>query len=42
MPTKSIIRGRRLSAEELVPIQTLVAEHPLWPQTRLSRERCAR
>jgi hypothetical protein len=42
MPTESIIQGRRLSAEELVQIQTLLAEHPSWHRTRLSRELCAR
>jgi len=42
MPTESIIQGRRLSAEELVQIQTLLAEHPSWHRTRHSRELCAR
>ena len=42
MSTESIVQGRRLSAEELVQIQTLLAEHPAWHRTRLSRELCAR
>src|ERR1035437_2161797 len=42
MPTESISQGRRLSAEELVQIQTLLVEHPSWHRTRLSRELCAR
>jgi len=42
MPTEPIIQGRRLSAEELVQIQTLLVEHPSWHRTRLSRELCAR
>src|ERR1039458_3180531 len=42
MSTESIIQGRRLSAEELVQIQTLLVEHPSWHRTRLARELCAR
>jgi hypothetical protein len=42
MPTEPIIQGRRLSAEELVQIQTLLVEYPSWHRTRLSRELCAR
>src|ERR1019366_9774846 len=42
MPNQPIIQGRRLSAEELVQIQTLLVEYPSWHRTRLSRELCAR
>src|ERR1017187_4130241 len=42
MPTEPIIQGRRLGAEELVQIRTLLVEHPSWHRTRLSRELCAR
>lgn len=42
MPTETIIQGRRLGAAEVAQIQTLLAEHPSWHRTRLSRELCVR
>ena len=42
MSAEPIIQGRRLGAEELVQIRTLLVEHPSWHRTRLSRELCAR
>src|ERR1019366_8638518 len=42
MPTEPIIQGRRLGAEELVQIRTLLVEYPSWHRTRLSRDICAR
>ena len=41
MLTQSIIQGRHLSVPELAQIRTLLAEHPSWHRTRLSRELCA-
>ena len=42
MQIESVIQGRPLSAQDVTQIQRLVAEHPSWHRTRLSRELCER
>ena len=36
-----VIQGRQLSDQDLLQIRRLLAEHPSWHRTRLSRELCA-
>lgn len=42
MQSASIIQGRRIGDEEIGLIRCLLAEHPRWKRTRLSRELCER
>lgn len=41
MPDLDVIQGRPLSDQDLLQIRRLLAEHPSWHRTRLSRELCA-
>lgn len=41
MPDLVVIQGRPLSDQDLLQIRRLLAEHPSWHRTRLSRELCA-
>ena len=38
----TLIQGRRVSAEDLCEIRTLLGEHPTWHRTLISRELCQR
>jgi hypothetical protein len=41
MSAKTIIQGRSIGAEEVDQVRRLLAAHPDWNRTRLSRELCA-
>jgi len=41
VPDLVVIQGRPLSDQDLLQIRRLLAEHPSWHRTRLSRELCA-
>lgn len=41
MPDLVVIQGRPFSDQDLLQIRRLLAEHPSWHRTRLSRELCA-
>ncbi|MDA0321847.1 MAG: DUF4338 domain-containing protein [Verrucomicrobia bacterium] len=41
MSTETIIQGRAIGAAEVDRVRRLLAEHPDWNRTRLSRELCA-
>ena len=40
MSDTPLIQGRRVSPEDLLQIRTLLAEHPAWHRTRISRTLC--
>ncbi|MBX3732033.1 MAG: hypothetical protein KF791_05515 [Verrucomicrobiae bacterium] len=40
MRVEEVIQGRRLTPGELGQIGALLAAHPNWHRTRVSRERC--
>jgi len=41
VPDLALIQGRRLSDQDLLQIRNLLAVHPSWHRTQLSRELCA-
>jgi hypothetical protein len=41
VPDLVVIQGRALSDQDLLQIRRLLADHPSWHRTRLSRELCA-